>query len=65
MKFLQHFLLGEPLERNGQRSAGVQLPWHDYTGSLRTTVGLDADVARSFLVEFQSAPTRSTTATTI
>jgi outer membrane receptor protein involved in Fe transport len=58
MNFLQHFLLGEPMERNGQRSAGVQLQWHDFSGSWRTTVGLDADVSRSFLIEFQSSPTR-------
>jgi len=57
MNFLQHFLLGEPLERNGQHSAGIQLQWHDYAARLRTTVGLDADVARSFLIEFQSSPT--------
>lgn len=57
MEFLQHFLLGKPLERNGQHSLGVQLQrlWTD--GAARTIVGLDAELADGFLVEDQDGPT--------
>lgn len=58
MEFLQHFLLGQPLERNGQDSLGLMstLVWE---GSDRwsATAGLDLEAARSFLYEFQAKPT--------
>jgi outer membrane receptor protein involved in Fe transport len=58
MEFLQHFLLGKPLERNGQESAGLitTLAWD--TGSDWTlTTGLDLELANSFLLEEQDGPT--------
>jgi outer membrane receptor protein involved in Fe transport len=57
MEFLQHFLIGKPLERNGQESAGLMssLAWDADPG--RTFVaGLDLEVADSFLVEDQDGP---------
>jgi len=58
MEFLQHFLLGKPLERNGQESAGLMtsLAWstnHDWS----VTTGIDLELADSFLLEAQDAPT--------
>lgn len=53
MRFLQHFLPGQPLEENGQLSAGMQLTarapaWH---GMLH--YGIDLEVAEGFLEQFQ------------
>jgi len=58
MEFLQHFLLGQPLERNGQDSFGLMstLIWQG-TDRWSATVGLDLEAARSFLYEFQDKPT--------
>jgi len=58
MEFLQHFLLGKPLERNGQESAGLMasLAWDDGPGRLLLT-GVDLETARSFLVQEQDGPT--------
>jgi len=54
MDFLQHFLPGKPLERNGQDSAGVLLSW---TPGDRWTLGLDLEWADGYLVQFQENPT--------
>lgn len=58
MEFLQHFLLGQPLERNGQESAGVMgsFDW-DLGERLALVTGLDLEWADSFLVEDQAGPT--------
>jgi outer membrane receptor protein involved in Fe transport len=58
MEFLQHFLLGKPLERNGQQSAGLMstLAWDD-DPDWSVVAGLDLEVAESFLVEAQDGPT--------
>lgn len=57
MDFLQHFLPGNPLERNGQDSAGV-LYSRDWQVSERARVsaGADLEYADIFLVEAQDAP---------
>lgn len=58
MEFLQHFLLGKPLERNGQESAGLMTTLRRDGQSGRLLVGgLDLEVARSFLLEEQDGPT--------
>jgi iron complex outermembrane recepter protein len=62
MEFLQHFLLGKPLERNGQESAAVYLSWSDGSEDLRATFGLDGEFSNSFLIEFQDGPTTDGTA---
>ncbi len=63
MQFLQHFLLGKPLERNGQQSlafsASRERPWGrggvDADATLR--FGIDLDLARIDLEETQQGPT--------
>lgn len=50
MDFLQHFLPGTPLEKNGQDSAGLLLTWSDATA---WTCGIDLEWAKGDLVEFQ------------
>src|SRR5215218_3576588 len=58
MEFLQHFLLGEPLERNGQESAGLMSSFIWNTGAkLSLVTGLDLEWANSFLLEQQALPT--------
>jgi outer membrane receptor protein involved in Fe transport len=58
MEFLQHFLLGQPLERNGQESAGVMSSFTWNTGSRTTLItGVDLEWADAFLLEVQDAPT--------
>jgi outer membrane receptor protein involved in Fe transport len=58
MEFLQHFLLGKPLERNGQESAGLMtsLTWDDDPAWTLVT-GVDLEFADSFLVQEQDGPT--------
>jgi outer membrane receptor protein involved in Fe transport len=57
MEFLQHFLIGKPLERNGQQSAGLMstLVW-DEDPDRTLVAGLDVETADSFLVEDQAGP---------
>ena len=57
MEFLQHFLIGKPLERNGQESAGLMstLVW-DEDPDRALTAGLDVEAADSFLIEDQAGP---------
>lgn len=56
MDFLQHFLLGQPTEKNGQASGGMTLLRYATLGRARVTAGFDAEIARGFLEEFQSNP---------
>ncbi len=58
MEFLQHFLLGKPLERNGQESLGLMssVVW-DRGEDWSVTAGIDLEVADSFLLEEQDGPT--------
>ncbi len=58
MDFLQHFLLGQPIEDNGQDSAGAMLSWAGRRlagGEL--ALGIDAELAASSLLQFQDGPT--------
>ncbi len=64
MEFLQHFLLGKPLERNAQRSLAVS------AGTLRPLrkawelrAGLDLELSDTELLEVQSGPTTEGSAT--
>ena len=60
MEFLQHFLLGKPLERNAQRSAalggsaGGPLPWQP---DLAWRIGLELEWSDSSLFQAQDGPT--------
>ena len=56
MEFLQHFLPGEPLEQNGQNSAGVQTVLSGIRGALDWRAGVDAEWATGDLYEFQQHP---------
>lgn len=57
MDFLQHFLLGKPLEENGQDSAAIFLSYGGGSDRARFTFGIDGEVSDSFLLETQSGPT--------
>jgi iron complex outermembrane receptor protein len=57
MDFLQHFLLGKPLERNGQKSAGF-LWSREWRGDRhRVLAGVDGEFADGYLIEDQAGPT--------
>jgi iron complex outermembrane recepter protein len=56
MDFLQHFLLGQPVEENGQDSGGVMLSTARQAGG-ELIAGLDTELASSSLLQFQSGPT--------
>ncbi len=56
MRFLQHFLLGEPLEENGVEAAGLQSAWTTPMGSeSRLSAGIDGEWAEGWLKETQAA----------
>ena len=55
MTFLQHFLPGQAIEKNGHTSVGIQSAWYVD----RWIVGLDAENTRGQLSEFQPNPTVS------
>ena len=57
MTFLQHFLPGQPLERNGQISGGVQFDSRRSLGNVQLEWGLDAEVFDGFLFQRQDQPT--------
>lgn len=58
MTFLQHFLLGKPLESNDQTSARIgwqrSTPW---TNALQSTFGAEIEWADTALLEVQNGPT--------
>ncbi len=58
MDFLQHFLLGQPVEDNGQDSAGLLLSFArpDFAGG-DLVLGADTEVATSSLAQHQDGPT--------
>lgn len=56
MDFLQHFLLGQPTETNGQRSAGVLLDMRKpLPGGIDWQAGASVEYARGFLQEVQAS----------
>ena len=57
MDFLQHFLLGQPIEDNGQDSGGVMIATTNDLGGGTLIAGLDAELARSSLLQYQVGPT--------
>jgi len=57
MDFLQHFLPGQPLEENGQVSAGVITTlYQERPSGGQWLAGLDLEWARGFLRQTQAAP---------
>ncbi len=57
MAFLQHFLPGQPLEENGQRSVGLHVRL-GADGGWRWTAGAVVDAFDAWLSERQEGPTR-------
>lgn len=64
MDFLQHFLPGDPLEENGQKSIGLQSAYFIDLGSdsenpaLTLATGVDLEYTDGFLKQSQDAPTQ-------
>ncbi|MEO7773628.1 MAG: TonB-dependent receptor [Steroidobacteraceae bacterium] len=56
MEFLQHFLVGKPLENNGQDSGGVLGSMHFSSSRTDLTFGAEAELAHSSLFELQRGP---------
>jgi outer membrane receptor protein involved in Fe transport len=64
MEFLQHFLIGKPLEENGQNSAGVITSLQTVVfGHTQLLAGLDLEIADGFLKETQAEPATDGTPT--
>lgn len=57
MDFLQHFLLGQPVEDNGQDSAGLMVALRRAAGGGELMLGADAEISASSLLQFQDGPT--------
>ncbi|MBU2675929.1 MAG: TonB-dependent receptor [Gammaproteobacteria bacterium] len=57
MRFLQHFLPGQPLEENGHVSAGVVTAFSFGTDARQFTAGVDAEWSDLYLKETQFGPT--------
>jgi outer membrane receptor protein involved in Fe transport len=55
MEFLQHFLPGQPTEKNGQVSGGATLLRYTTLGPARITAGFDGEIANGYLKESQSS----------
>lgn len=63
MEFLQHFLPGQPLEENGQLSAGISATLRKPSLWSSTLIsGMELEIARGYLEEFQFGPVDSTSA---
>jgi len=56
MDFLQHFLIGKPLEHNAQTSYMVTAATTLSRGPVTTRLAVDAETATTELTEFQSGP---------
>jgi len=57
MDFLQHFLLGQPVENNGQDSGGVMLTATRPLAGGEVIAGIDTEFAQSSLLQYQHDPT--------
>ena len=58
MEFIQHFLPGQPIEENGQTSAGVQTSKAiQLSETIDLNIGVDTEFASMHLLEFQDSPT--------
>lgn len=58
MRFLQHFLPGQPLEENGQVSAGAMTALTFGSAKRRIVTGIDLEWSDIFLEETQFGPTQ-------
>ena len=55
MDFLQHFLPGQPVEKNGQISGGATVLRYTTLGPARITAGFDTEIANGYLKEIQGS----------
>lgn len=53
MRFIQHFVPWQPIENNGQRSAGIQAQYNKQYEMLAISSGLDVDYTQGYLTEVQ------------
>ena len=59
MDFLQHFLPGDPLEENGQKSFGLQVGYYrTIRQGLNVIAGVDAEITDAYLKQSQDMPTQ-------
>lgn len=59
MEFLQHFLPGTPLEKNGQKSVGLQTAYfRDLGDNLNIVTGVDLEYTDAFLKQRQDSLTQ-------
>jgi iron complex outermembrane receptor protein len=56
MDFLQHFIAGQPWEKNSQTSGGVMLNHASQLGDLEFELGLQAELMSGALEEYQEQP---------
>ena len=54
MEFLQHFIPGQPLEKNGQWSTGLVSTWIRSWGDATLTAGLDLEYMDAFIQQYQA-----------
>lgn len=59
MEFLQHFLPGQPLEKNGQTSVGLQSSYYrDFEKRLSLVAGVDLEYTNGYLKQAQANSTQ-------
>lgn len=58
MKFLQHFLPGQPFEKNSQTSVGAVVHWTREHGSISLTVGTQLESMNAQLLQVQENETQ-------
>lgn len=60
MEFLMHFLPGQPVEKNGQSSVGIQTTYsRPVSNQLVLSQGVDAEFTQAYLEQWQEQPANS------
>ncbi|WP_444892059.1 TonB-dependent receptor [Microbulbifer sp. TRSA001] len=58
MRFLQHYLPGQPLEENGQESIGIRTGYYlELDKKLNLVSGIDTELSEGYLLEMQESTT--------
>ncbi|WP_444915494.1 TonB-dependent receptor [Microbulbifer sp. TRSA007] len=58
MRFLQHYLPGQPMEENGQESVGIRSGYYLELGEkLNLLTGIDTELSKGYLLEAQESVT--------
>ncbi|MFA0811720.1 TonB-dependent receptor [Microbulbifer epialgicus] len=59
MRFLQHYLPGQPVEENGQKSIGVRSSYYlNLSGRFNLVTGVDTELSEGYLLEEQESATK-------